>query len=139
VPPPPTYNQLIAEIQGFGRTPLEYVDGMGGVVEVLPFKDGSDIRVRMRPGRTTWDSITLRRTQFGRPALWKWWQKTIEGGGRRREVKLRLVDQRGGPIASWTLSGCWPSRWQLVPRLNAAGQPGYVEQMTLVVEKIDLD
>ena len=136
---PPTASQLLAEIEGFRRTPLEYVEGMGGVVEVLPFKDGSDVSVRMRPGRHTWDSITLRRTQFGRPALWKWWQKTLEGTGRRREVQLRLVDQRGGPVAGWTLRGCWPSRWRLVHKVEATGQSGYVEEITLVVESIGLD
>lgn len=136
---PPTSNRLIAEIQGFSRTPLEYVDGMGGVIDVLSFKDGSDVSVRMRPGRATWDSITLRRTKFGRPALWKWWKKTVDGGGRRREVKLVLLDQRGGPVAAWTLHGCWPSRWRLVHKVDATGQSGYVEELTLIVEDIDLD
>ena len=112
---------------------------MGGIVDVLAFKDGSDITVRMRPGRTTWDSITLRRTRFGKPALWKWWNQTVSGGGRRRNVKVALVDQRNVTLARWTLRGCWPSRWRLVYTVGARGQSGFAEEVTLVVEDVDLD
>jgi phage tail-like protein len=138
MPEPRAANHLIANIEGFGRTPLEYVDGMGGVVDVLEFKDGPDVNVRLRAGRTTWDSITLRRTQFGKPALWKWWYETVHGAGRRRDVTLSLTDRGGAAIAGWTLRGCWPSRWRLVHTVGAGGESGYVEEVTLVVEDIDL-
>lgn len=134
------FSRLVPKLQGFRRTALEYVDGMGGAVDVLSYKDGADATVRMRPGESTWSSITVRRSRVGPPILWSWWKETLDGVERRLEVELSLLDRTGKTVAVWTLHGCWPSHWRLVHKVGeGSGETGYVEQLTLVVENVDLD
>jgi phage tail-like protein len=130
--------RLIPEIEGYKRLPLEVVDGVGGIVQVMAFRDGADVRVRMHPGPATWDSIVVRRTASGSPALWKWWKATVDGTVSRRNVLVQQVDERGTAIAKWALSNCWPTRWRLVPVLDKSGKNIHVEEMTLAVEAMDL-
>lgn len=130
--------RLIPEIAGYRRLAMEVVDGVGGVVEVLSYRDGSDTRVRMQPGPVAWDSITIRRSASGSPALWKWWKATVDGQNQRRDVVVQQVDDRGTPIARWALSNCWPTRWRLVAVPDRSGNSIHVEEMTLAVEAMDL-
>jgi phage tail-like protein len=141
--PPPdrialAVSRLVPEIQGFLRTPMEVIGALGGVVSVISYRDGTDVRVRLRPGPATWDSITVRRTGTGAPRLWKWWKETVEGSERRRNVLVRHLDDRGAEVARWTLTGCWPIRWHIVPTAEKTGNTIHVEELTLAVEAMDL-
>lgn len=131
-------SRLIPEIAGYRRLAMEVVDTAGGAVPVLSYRDGTDTSIRLQPGPVAWDSITVRRTTSGSPALWKWWKATVDGQLQRRNVTLRLVDSRGTVIGQWTLSNCWPTRWRLVAAPDRSGNSIHVEEMTLAVEAMDL-
>lgn len=131
--------RLVPEIEGFRRTPMEFVEGgPGGVIEAVSYRDGAGTVIAMAPGLPSWDTVTLRRTGAGSPALWKWWKAAVDGTVQRRTVLVRLVDDRGGPMGAWTLKGCWPTRWRLVERTDRQGESTHVEEVTLAVEDVDL-
>ena len=129
---------MTARIRGFGRAAFVLVDGIGGAIDVVEFKDGPDTRVRKRPGRAAYDAVTLRRARAGRPLLWAWWKACVNGEGERRSVTLTLKDASERSLATWTLGGCWPTRWRLVYADSDEKHAGHVEEVTLVVEDIQL-
>lgn len=132
-------SRLIPEIEGFRRLSLEFVDGLGGQMEVLSFKDGADVRVRRRPGPVSWSIVTVRRTRSGVPRLWRWWKQTVDGGEQRRKLTVRHVNDRGRVLAKWTLHGCWPTGWRLVDAGGAGRKSDHVEELTLAVENMELN
>lgn len=132
-------SRLTVRIQGFGSVGFVYVEGMGGAIDVVEFKDGPDTTVRKRPGRTAYDPVTLRRERPGKPLLWGWWKECAEGGGRRRTVTLSLEDDRGRALATWELGGCWPVRWRLVDVGASEKDAVHVEEITVVVEDVQLE
>jgi phage tail-like protein len=138
MPPESDNSQLTAQIEGFRSKRFECVGGFGARIDVLTFKDGPDAVVRQRAGRTKYDPVTLRLTQSGAPALWKWWKTAGEGADGRRKVTMILTDARGQALAKWVLLGCWPRDWWITPIETTDSKAAYAEHVTLVVEDIDL-
>jgi len=134
----PAQPKLVAQIQGFRGTRFECVGGFGGRIDVMAFKDGPDRVIRQQGGRTAFERVTLQRPQTGAPVLWKWWKTATAGADKRRDVTISLVDARGREIAKWMLRGCWPCDWRLKEIEPERGQVAYAEEVTLIVENIDL-
>ena len=64
------------------------VSGMDSETEIVEFKQGNDIVVRKKPGRTTYNNIVLERGYTATDDLWQW-RKNIEDG---------KIDRRAGSI-----------------------------------------
>ncbi len=130
--------QITAQIQGFRGTAFEYREGLGGVSDVVAYKDGGSNAVHMQAGGTRFERITLRRPGTAGPVLWKWWKSTTSGVLKRRQVTLTLADPRGNSRAKWLLKGCWPCAWRLIRNDRADGKRDFAEEIELVVEDIEL-
>jgi len=134
----PAQPRLVAQIQGFRGARFDCVGGFGGQIDVMAFKDGPERVIRQQGGRTGFDRVTLRRPQTGAPVLWKWWKAATAGADKRRDVTLALTDARGRELAKWVLNGCWPCHWRLKEIEPERGKRVYAEEVTLIVENIDL-
>ena len=55
------------------------VTGMDSETEIVEFKQGNDMVVRKKPGRTTYANIVLERGYTATDDLWQW-RKNIEDG-----------------------------------------------------------
>ena len=76
---------FLLEIQGIiGDTKVivggfKTVSGMDSETEIIEFKQGNDMVVRKKPGRTTYANIVLERGYTATDDLWQW-RKNIEDG-----------------------------------------------------------
>ena len=66
------------------------VSGMDSETEIIEFKQGNDMVVRKKPGRTTYNNIVLERGYTATDDLWQW-RKNIEDG---------KIDRRAGSSSS---------------------------------------
>ena len=88
-----SYNFLL-EIQGVINDNkvivggFKSVSGMDSETEIVEFKQGNDLVVRKKPGRTTYNNIVLERGYTATDDLWQW-RKNIEDG---------KIDRRAGSI-----------------------------------------
>lgn len=111
------------------------VSAIISVTEPITFKHGMDPYVRKAPGRVTWEDITLERVYCGDDAFAAWRDSIVNGSTDRRDVVIEFQDAAGGMKKSYTLSSCFPVRWEL-PGLDATGSNSAIERITLAVESV---
>ncbi len=126
------------EIEGVQAGTFTSVENLTAEVEVIEFKDGDDHVLRKRPGRTHYGDVTLKKGVLNNIALWEWWQAVSAGKLERKDVALILLNKDGKELLRWKLSGCWPRHWQFGATQQARGQDLMLEEITFVVEKIEL-
>ena len=67
------------EIAGVTQGPVTYIGGLTARTDVVSFKDGSDITVRQRPGRSRADNLVIRRGYTNNDELLDWYE-TVRSG-----------------------------------------------------------
>ena len=68
------------------------MSGMTSETEVIEFKQGNDMVVRKKPGRTTYSNIVLERGYTATDDLWQW-RKNIEDGVIDRRAVCVEIDR----------------------------------------------
>ena len=71
------------------------VSGMDSETEIVEFKQGNDMIVRKKPGRTTYANIVLERGYTATDDLWAWRKNIEEGKIDRRSGSIIILDQDG--------------------------------------------
>ncbi len=112
------------------------VAGMDSSTEVIEFKQGNDIRVRKKPGRTTYSNIVLERGYTATDDLWEWRKNIEEGSIDRRSGAVIILDHDGSTeVARYEFFQGWPCKWN-VPDM-AADQSGMaIEKIEIAVEQV---
>jgi phage tail-like protein len=112
------------------------VSGMDSTTEVIEFKQGNDIRVRKKPGRTTYSNIVLERGYTATDDLWEWRLAIEEGNIDRRSGAIVVLDHDGQTeVARYEFFQGWPCKWN-VPDM-AADQSGMaIEKIEIAVEQV---
>ena len=137
-----SYNFLleIAGVTGDARQIVggfKTVSGMDSETEVIEFKQGNDMVVRKKPGRTTFANIVLERGYTATDDLFKW-RKNIEDG---------IIDRRAGTItvldndletivAEFNFYEAWPCKW-VVPEMDSEQSGMAIERIELACEKVE--
>ena len=113
------------------------VSGMDSETEIVEFKQGNDMIVRKKPGRTTYANIVLERGYTATDDLWQWRRNIEDGKIDRRSGSVIILDQDGQTeVARYNFYEAWPCKWY-VPEM-AADQSGMaIEKMELAVEKVE--
>jgi phage tail-like protein len=113
------------------------VSGMDSETEIVEFKQGNDMIVRKKPGRTTYANITLERGYTATDDLWQWRKNIEDGKIDRRSGSVIILAQDGSTeIARYNFYEAWPCKW-FVPDM-AADQSGMaIEKIELAVEKTE--
>ena len=136
------YNFLL-EIQGVVNDNkiivggFKTVSGMDSETEVIQFKQGNDIVVRKKPGRTTYSNIVLERGFTATDDLWQWRKNIEDGKIDRRSGSIIVLDQDGQTeVARYNFYEGWPCKWN-VPDMNSDTSAMAIETIEVCVEKVE--
>ncbi len=112
------------------------ISGMNSETEVIDFKQGNDVRVRKRPGRTTYSNIVLERGYTATDDLWQWRQNVEEGKIDRRSGAVIILDNDGSTeVARYEFFNGFICKWQ-VPDFAADQSAMAIEKIEIAVEQV---
>ena len=113
------------------------VSGMDSETEIIEFKQGNDIRVRKKPGRTTYSNIVLERGYTATDDLWQWRKNIEDGKIDRRAGSVIILDQDGqSEVARYNFFEGWPCKWN-VPEMDSDSSAMAIEKIEIAVEKVE--
>lgn len=113
------------------------VTGMDSETEIIEFKQGNDLVVRKKPGRTTYANIVLERGYTATDDLFQWRKNIEDGKIDRRAGSVIILDQDGqSEVARYNFFEGWPCKWN-VPDLDSDSSSMAIEKIELAVEKIE--
>ena len=134
---------FLLEIQGVVRDNkvivggFKSVAGMDSETEVIEFKQGNDMVVRKKPGRTTYSNIVLERGFTATDDLWQWRKNIEDGKIDRRSGSIIVLDQDGQTeVARYNFYEGWPCKWN-VPDMNSDTSAMAIEKIEVCVEKVE--
>jgi phage tail-like protein len=124
-----------SEITGLDseNTPIEYREGMDAVNSP-----------RKLPGIERYSNVMLKRGITGSLAMWEWRRQVRDSSATAppsKTVRIKLLNENhevGAPAMTWVLHGAWPTKIT-GPSLNAKGNEIAIEQIDLVVERLDIE
>ena len=113
------------------------VSGMDSQTEVVEFKQGNDMVVRKKPGRTTYSNIVLERGYTATDDLFKW-RKNIEDGiiDRRAGTITMLDNDLETIVAEFNFYEAWPCKW-VVPEIDSDQSGMAIERIEIACEKVE--
>ena len=113
------------------------VSGMDSETEIIEFKQGNDIVVRKKPGRTTFNTIVLERGYTATDDLFQWRKNIEDGKIDRRAGSIIILDQDGqSEVARYNFYEGWPCKW-FVPELDSDSSGMAIEKIEIAVEKVE--
>ena len=113
------------------------VSGMDSETEVIEFKQGNDMVVRKKPGRTTFANIVLERGYTATDDLWQWRKNIEDGNIDRRAGSIVILDNDGEKdVARYNFFEAWPCKWY-VPDMDADKSAMAIEKVELCTEKVE--
>ena len=113
------------------------MSGANSKTEIIEFKHGNDNVVRKKPGRTTFDNITLERGYTATDDLWRWRKNIEDGIIDRRSGTITCLDQDMTTIVSqYNFYEAWPAKWY-VPEMDSDSSAMAIEKIELAVEKVE--
>ena len=124
------------EIEGVTVGAFQEVGGLEVIVEVVEFQDGDDLRLRKRPGGTSYSNIVLKRGYTATNELWAWMETVIDGPVERKAGSIILLDDALNEILRYNFYEGWPCRWKGLV-LDGLGTGVAVEELEIAVEKIE--
>jgi phage tail-like protein len=134
---------FLLEIQGvIGDTRIivggfKSVSGMDSETEIIEFKQGNDMVVRKKPGRTTYANIVLERGYTATDDLWQWRKNIEDGKIDRRAGSIIILDQDGQTeVARYNFFEGWPAKWY-VPDMDSTSSAMAIEKVEIAVEKVE--
>ena len=124
--------------------------------EVVEHREGGDpSSVRMSPGQTKYEPITLERgvthdTEFEKWANKVWSYGNAQAGPEQRTREVSLADFRkdiiidmfneaGQKVISYNVYRCWVSEFQALPELDASANAVAIQTLTLQNEGWERD
>jgi phage tail-like protein len=134
---------FLLEIQGIIKDTkiivggFKSVSGMDSETEVIEFKQGNDMVVRKKPGRTTYANIVLERGYTATDDLWQWRKNIEDGKIDRRSGSIIVLDQDGHTeVGRYNFYEAWPCKWY-VPDMNSDSSAMAIEKVEICCEKVE--
>ena len=113
------------------------VSGMASETEIIEFKQGNDLIVRKKPGRTTYSNIVLERGYTATDDLWQWRKNIEDGKIDRRAGSVIILDQDGqSEVARYNFYEGWPCKWN-APEMDSDSSSMAIEKIELAIEKVE--
>jgi phage tail-like protein len=144
--PYPNFN-FIVEADGLGELgAFCEVSGLDSENTPIEYREGADATnaPRKLPGIEKYSNVQLKRGITGSMALWNWRKQVRDGSATVSPgltVRVKLLNENhdeGAPAMTWVLHGAWPTKIT-GPSLNAKGNEVAIEQVDLVVERLDIE
>ena len=113
------------------------VSGMDSETEIIEFKQGNDMIVRKKPGRTTYSNIVLERGYTATDDLFMWRKNIEDGKIDRRAGSVIILDQDGQTeVARYNFFEGWPCKWE-APQMDSESSSMAIEKIELAIEKVE--
>jgi phage tail-like protein len=113
------------------------VSGMDSETEIVEFKQGNDMVVRKKPGRTTYANIVLERGYTATDDLWQWRKNIEDGKIDRRAGSVIILDQDGTTeVVCYNFYEAWPCKWNVFD-MDSDSSAMAIEKIELAVEKVE--
>jgi phage tail-like protein len=114
------------------KASFQEVSGLSAQIGSEEVKEGGENTYAHRlPQPTKYGNLVLKRGMLEDDALVEWIRDAIENFSfSTKLVFVKLLNEKGLPVQSWTLTQCYPVKWSL-SGFNAT-------QSALVVESIEL-
>ncbi|MFZ4521194.1 MAG: phage tail protein [Bacteroidales bacterium] len=119
-----------------GTASFNEVSGMNVESQIIEYRSGDEMnftKAKM-PGLKKYNNVTLKKGIFkGDKAFWDWYNKITMNTIERTDVKITLMDEKGGVLMLWTMKNAWPTKIT-VTDLKADGSEVAVETLELAHE-----
>lgn len=126
------------------------ISGLKRTTEVVQHRSGGEPNsVRLSPGATTYQPITLERglthdTEFEDWASLVWDLQSPAGSEAslkhfRRDILIQLCNEAGAVVLGWKVYRCWVSEYQALPDLDANANAVAIERIVLQNEGWERD
>lgn len=138
---------FIVEVDGLGEVgAFSEISGLDSENQPIEYREGMDPvnAPRKLPGMERYSNVMLKRGITGSLAMWEWRRQVRDASATAppsKTVRIKLLNESheaGSPAMTWVLHGAWPSKIT-GPSLNAKGNDIAIEQVDLVVERLDIE
>lgn len=128
------------EIEGVTQGAFKSVSGLDSETEIVDYLDGDDRTTRLRPARTRYSNIVLKRGFVNSDELWKWFDdfciKGNSGSENHRSGSIVMHDFKGQEIARYNFYEAWPCKWKMSV-LDGKDTDTVEEVYELAIEKLE--
>jgi phage tail-like protein len=140
------FNFIVALDQGSGGvgTPIggfSDVSGLQTEITVAEYRTGNfaENHGEKYPGPYKTENVTCKRGLVNNTDILTWVEQVRTTGvaAKRPSVVITLLDESHQPVATWTLRGCWPTKWGGTTLAAKGGADVAMEELVLSVEKIE--
>jgi phage tail-like protein len=123
---------FVVQIDGQDLGMWTKCEGLGVTYDVFEYKEGgNNAFVHRLPGRAKYDPVKLTRVVNSSTTAVMTWLTSVQATPRYATAKISVHDAAGEEVASWNLTGVYPSRWT-GPSLDANGKNVATETLELV-------
>jgi phage tail-like protein len=126
------------EIPELGVAAFQEVSGLDidqALIQYHRAKGGAPAPIRMA-GIKTLGSVTLKRGVFAKDNRFRdWYEAVTRNQAKRATLTIKLVDERGNPTMTWTLTNALPTKITGAD-LDAVGNDIAVETLEITHERI---
>lgn len=106
--------------------------------QIIEYRAGNDPRfsTAKMPGLVKSGNVTMKKGMFtGDNAFWEWYGKIKMNTIARSTITIKLLDEAGSPLMTWSLSNAWPTKIT-VTDLKADANEVAIETIEIVHEGI---
>jgi len=123
------------EIEGVSVGTFTEVEGLEQKAEIIETQDEGNVQVKLRPGQISFGEITLAKSSYRTQELKDWWKDIREGKYDRKPLDVSLTDDCTPP----KLYSGFPSHWSVSGSFDGRSSNVASEEITLIVERMELD
>lgn len=110
--PMPKFNFVVNFNNGH-EVSFQEVSGLEAETQVIEYRDSNSPQystIKM-PGIQKFGNVTLKRGVFNNDnTFWNWYSQVKMNTIQRQTVVIKLLDQNGGTVITWTLNNAWPTK-----------------------------
>jgi phage tail-like protein len=92
---------------------FQEVSGLEAETQIIEYRDSNSkiFSTVKQPGIAKYGNVTMKRGIFANDALfWTWYSQITMNTIKRQTVVVKLLDQTGGTVVTWTLNNAWPTK-----------------------------
>lgn len=137
--PLPSYHFVVD--WGGARSGFTEVSGLAIETEVIEYREGNspEFSAVKMPGLRKFSNVVLKRGIVAGDNDFFNWMNTVQGGqAERRNVIIRLLNERHQPVRVWKLHNAWPCKIQSSD-LRAAANEIAIESIELAHEGLTVE
>lgn len=119
---------------------FQEVSGMDKEVQPLEYRHSNNklfSPIKM-PGMVKYGNVTMKRGIFVKDnTFWKWMKDINMNTVKRRDVVIRLLDEKGAKTMQWTLRNAFPTKISSTD-LKSEGNEVAVDTLEIAYEELDI-